>query len=152
MKNKYDEIKEKHQQRVNNFPMIFAFSQEHLYEGMKKLGLKSTDTDKIYDMGMGCFIKKIDIDDYNKMWSEIRKEHNDLINADKTGEGYIKDMFISELENHEYSYTLDIDETLDALELTREQVNNSPTLKHGLYLARKEILSKEETIEEDYEL
>ena len=40
MKNKYDEIKEKHQQRVNNFPMIFAFSQEQLYEGMKKLGLK----------------------------------------------------------------------------------------------------------------
>lgn len=97
MENKYDEIKEKHQQRVNNFPMMFAFSQEQLYEGMKKLGLKSTDTDKIYDMGMGCFIKKTDIDDYNKMWSEIRKEHNDLINADKTGDGYIKDMFVSEL-------------------------------------------------------
>ena len=58
MENKYDEIKEKHQQRVNNFPMMFAFSQEQLYDGMKKLGLKSTDTDKIYDMGMGCFIKK----------------------------------------------------------------------------------------------
>ena len=150
MENKYDEIKEKHQQRVNNFPMIFAFSQDQLYEGLKKLGLKSTDTDKIYDMGMGCFIKKTDIDAYNKMWSEIRKEHNDLINADKTGDGYIKDMFVSELENHEYSYTHDLDETLNALELTSEQVFNSPTLSHGLELAKKEVLQKESEVDYEY--
>ena len=73
MKNKYDEIKEKHQQRVNNFPMIFAFSQEQLYERMKKLGLKSTDTDKINDMCIACLIKNTDIDEYNKMCSEIIK-------------------------------------------------------------------------------
>jgi hypothetical protein len=85
------------------------------------------------------------------MWDTLRKEHNDLIKADKTGEGYIKDMFVSELENHEYGYTYELDDTLDALELTREQIANSPTLKHGLELARKEVLHKESEVDYEYE-
>lgn len=55
------------------------------------------------------------------------------------------------LENHEYSYTHDLDETLNALELTREQVFNSPTLSHGLELAKKEVLQKESEVDYEYE-
>ena len=84
-------------------------------------------------------------------YDTLRKEHNDLIKADKTGEGYIKDMFVSELENHEYGYTYELDDTLDALELTREQIANSPNLKHGLDLAKKEVLKKENEVNLDYE-
>lgn len=150
MKNKYDEIKEKHQKRVNEFPFMFAFSNEQFDKGMKELGLDPSDTDKIVSIGGGGFIRKTDIENYNKMWDELRKEHNDLIEADKTGDGYIKDMFVSELENHEYCITYELDDTLDALELTYEQVINSPTLKHGLELARKEVIEKDK--EEDYDL
>lgn len=149
--NKYDEVKERHQKRVNDFPMKFAFSDEQFNKGMEELGLKPTDTDKVYSIGGGGFIRKTDVEKFSKMWDELRKEHNDLIKADKTGEGYIKDMFVSELENHEYGYTYELEDTLDALELTMDQINNSPTLKHGLELARKEVLKKDNEVNHEYE-
>jgi len=120
--NKYEEIKNKHQKRVNDFPLVFAFSNEQFKNMMEKWGLTENDTDKIVSIDGGGFLRKTDIEEYNKMWAEIRKEHKDLIGEDKTGEGYIKDMFVSELENHEYGYTYELDDTLDALELTREQM------------------------------
>lgn len=150
MKNKYDEIKEKNQKIVNDFPFMFAFSNEQFKIGMEKLGLKETDTDKIISIGGGGFIRKTDLNAYNKMWDTIRKEEKELIDADKTGEGYIKDMFVSELENHEYGYTYDLEDTLDALEFTYEQVMSSPTLKHGLELAQKEVLGKNK--DNDYDI
>lgn len=147
--NKYEEIKNKHQKRVNDFPLDFAFSNKQFKDMMEKWGLTEKDTDKIVSIDGGGFLRKTDIEEYNKMWTEIRKEHKDLIEQDKTGEGYIKDMFIYELENHEYGYTYELDDTLDALELTREQIANSPSLCHGLELARKEILKKDN--DKDYE-
>lgn len=152
MKNKYDEIKEKHQKIVDAFPMKFAFSDEQFNQSMKELGLKSTDTDKVVSIGGGGFIRKTDVKKYCDMWDKLRKEHNDLIESDKIGDGYIKDMFVSEFENHEYSYTHELDETLDALELTRDQIANSPTLSHGLELAIKEVLRKDLDNTEDYDL
>ena len=152
MKNKYDEIKEKHQKIVDAFPIKFAFSDEQFNQGMKELDLKPTDTDKVVSIGGGGFIRKTDVKKYCDMWDKFRKEHNDLIESDTTGDGYIKDMFVSELENHEYSYTNELDKTLDALELTRNQIANSPTLSHGLELAIKEVLRKELDNTEDYDL
>ena len=149
MKNKYDELREIHQKRVDEFPLMFAFNQEQFDNGMKNWGLEPDDTDKIYSIGGGGYIRKTDLDAYNKLWEDIRKEHNELIEKDKTGDGYIKDMFISELENHEYSYTRDISSTLDALELTYEDIRNNPTLKKGLDLAIKEIIDKNY---DDYEI
>lgn len=149
MKNKYDELREIHQKRVNEFPLMFDFNQEQFDNGMKNWGLEPSDTDKIYSIGGGGYIRKTDLDTYNKLWEDIRKEHNELIEKDKTGAGYIKDMFISELENHEYSYTRDISSTLDALELTYEDIRNNPTLKKGLDLAINEIIDKNY---DDYEI
>lgn len=148
--NKYEEIKNKHQKRVNDFPLGFAFSNEQFKNMMEKWGLTENDTDKIVSIDGGGFLRKTDIEEYNKMWTEIRKEHKDLIEQDKTGEGYIKDMFTYELENHEYCITYDLEDTLDVLELTYDEVMNSPNLKYGLELARKEILEKEN--EQDYEI
>ena len=147
MKNKYDEIKEKHQKRVNEFPLMFAFNKKQFDNGMKKWGLEPSDTDKIYSIGGGGFIKKTDLDAYNKLWDDIRKEHNRLIESDKTGDGYIKDMFVSELNNHEYGYTYELEDTLIALELTIEDIAKNPALRHGLEIARKEVLEKNSEME-----
>jgi hypothetical protein len=149
--NKYDEVKERHQKIVNEFPMKFAFSDEQFNQSMKELGLNPKDTDKVISIGGGGFIRKTDVKKFSDMWDTLRKEHNDLIKADKTGEGYIKDMFVSELENHEYGYTYELDDTLETLELTREQIAKSPTLSHGLELARKEVLKKESEVDYEYE-
>lgn len=148
--NKYEEIRNKHQKRVDSFPLGFAFSDKQFKEMMEKWGLSENDTDKIVSIEAGGFIRKTDIEEYNKMWKEIRKEHEELIKQDKTGEDYIKDMFVYELENHEYCITYELDDTLDALELTYNQVMNTPTLKHGLELAVNEVLNK--SCSNDYDL
>lgn len=144
--NKYDKVKQIHQKRVDDFPLGFAFSNKQFKDMMEKWGLSENDTDKIYSIGAGGFIRKTDLEEYNKMWDEMRKEIKDLIEQDKTGEGFIKDMFVSELENHEYCITYELDDTLDALELSYDQVMSNPTLKYGLELAKKEILNKKEDI------
>ena len=113
--------------------------------------LNKTKKNEFKLIGSGGFIKKSDLEAYNKMWDEIRKENKDLIEQDKTGEDYIKDMFVYELENHEYGYTHELEDTLDALELTYEQVMESPSLKHGLELAKKGILDNEKEKNYEYE-
>ena len=54
---------------------------------------------------------------------------------DKTGKGFIFDMFLQELENHEYSYTGDVQEALDALGITPQYMEAMPQLMTGLSLA-----------------
>ena len=69
------------------------------------------------------------------MFTRHRKELEDAIAGDKTGQGFICDMFLQELENHEYSYTGDVQETLDALGITAQYMESVPQLLDGLALA-----------------
>ena len=48
-------------------------------------------------------------------------------------------MFLCELANHEYNYTEDVEETLDALGYTWEQIMADKRLLHGLKMAQKKI-------------
>lgn len=140
MTNAYQVLKEKHQKEFNKFPFIFAFSNEQFAEGMKKLGLQPTDTDKIYSMGVGCFYRKTDAKELKELMDRHDKEMKNAMDKDKTGEGFIYDMFSYELANHEYGYTYDLEPTLDALGLTFDEVNANDKLKHGLDKARQDCL------------
>lgn len=51
----------------------------------------------------------------------LKEEREAAIAEDKTGDGFIYQMFLCELSNHEYNYTEDVEETLDALGYTWEQ-------------------------------
>ena len=137
MMNSYAVMNDRHQKEVNEFPMMFAFSQKQFDEGMKQLGLEPTDTDKIYSIGHGGYIRKTDSDALSEMFDRHAKEMEKAIAEDSTGEGFIYDMFCYELNNHEYSYTHDISDTLDCLGLTMEKVNADERLLHGLKKAMR---------------
>lgn len=137
MSNTYLILKEKHQKEFNEFPLAFAFSDKQFEEGMEKLGLKKTDTDKVYSMGGGGFYRKTDAEAFHAMIDRHDREMTEAIEADATGEGFIFDMFSYELANHEYGYTREIDGTLDALGLTMDEINESEKLLHGLKKACK---------------
>lgn len=62
----YVEISRKHQERVNKFPMRFAFSKEQFKIAMESLGLTQYDTDKITSIAGGGFTKK-------PMWNHTRR-------------------------------------------------------------------------------
>ena len=48
-------------------------------------------------------------------------------------------MFYSELTNHEYGYTRDLTNTLDALGYTIDDINADKRLTKGLYNATRQV-------------
>ncbi|MEG0235882.1 MAG: hypothetical protein RSB77_03655 [Bacilli bacterium] len=130
--NMYSELKKQHQNEVNKFPFIFAFSNKQLAEGMAKLGLKEDETKKLISIGNGGFIRKTDKEAFNEMFNRHEEELKNAIDEDSTGESFIYQMFDYELNNHEYCITYEIDDTLDALGLTIDEINNNDKLLHGL--------------------
>lgn len=140
--NAYEKLKNSQQERFNAFPMMFAFSEKQFAEGMAKLGLTANDTDKIYSAGAGGYYKKEDAPALHALIEDFDREMTEAIAGDTTGDGFIYDMFLSELCNHEYGYTGESEETLDSLGLTYEQVEADSRLKHGFDKARRVILKE----------
>ena len=134
------QLKDKHQNEMDAFPLGAAFSKEQFEKMMQGWGLTVNDVDKICSLGCGCFIRKSDKERFLEMSARFKKEMQDAIAADKTGDGFIYEMFLYELANHEYCITYDYEETFDALSLTEKQVNADKRLLHGLEKARKKYL------------
>lgn len=141
--NEYIKMKTRHQAEVDAFPMFFAFSNKQFAEGMEKLGLKPEDTDKIYKLGStGGFYRRSDSEALFNMFTRHTEEMEKAIEADKTGDGFIYDMFNYELANHEYCITYDREPTLDALGMTEEDLLNDPRLLHGMNKAERNQLRR----------
>lgn len=136
--NKYAELKNKIQEEVNNFPLGFAFSNEQFEKMKEELGVK--EDSELLSIGAGGFIRKTDKDAFHELFNNKAKRFDEAIAEDKTGEGFIKDMFLYELANHEYCITYELDDTLDALDLTYEEVMSDERLLRGLTLAKNEYL------------
>lgn len=136
MSNKYLEMKKKHQKIIDAFDgWFFAFSKEQFNEGMKKVGLNPEDTDKILRIFGGGFVLKERVAEMEAMFDKNYQEMQEAIKADVEGTGFIYDMFLYELENHEYSYTGEVEDTLDALGFEIDEVLNNAQMSKGLCLA-----------------
>lgn len=98
----YKELKNRHQEEVNNFPLGFAFSNEQFREMMNKWGLTENDTDKIYSIGGGGFVQKKDSDAMDEMFTKHTKEMNDAMKDPR----FAEDAFYYEMLNHEYPINL----------------------------------------------
>lgn len=144
----YREFTEAEQKRYNDFAskyIFYAFSDKQFIEGMKAKGLDpETDKDKVYSMFGGGFYKKEDAAKVREMFQSLEDNRKKQIEADTTGEGFIYEMFLYELNNHEYSYTGDMEDTLNALGLTVEEINANEALLTGLHKAIAEIEAYEE--------
>lgn len=142
--NRYAELRNRQQEEFNALPLGFAFSQKQFDEMMREWGLDpEKDTGKICSIGAGGYIQKKDVE----LLRQTNKRHSEEMAAaiaeDKTGEGFIYEMFLYELDNHEYGYTGDTSDTLEALGYTAEQVLESPCLKRGIEKAVTEIYGRE---------
>ena len=141
MKNRYAELRQRQRQEVNALPIGFAFSDRQFEEMMRGWGLDpEKDLDKIYRLGRtGGYYKKTDAQLIHYTFSRHDAELQAAIAEDKTGEGFIYEMFLCELDNHEYGYTMDTEETLDTLGYTADEVLADPRLKRGIEKAVTEI-------------
>lgn len=100
MLNSYEKVKNQIQERINSFPLGFAFSNEQFKEMMSKWRLNpETDLNKITSLGCGGYIRKSDIEAYKVMLAENENELKEALEDDDT----LKDAFLYELANHEYA-------------------------------------------------
>lgn len=133
----YQQLVDKQQKEVNEFPLGAAYNKKQFEEMMAKWNLKPTDTDQITTIMNGVFIRKSDIPAYIELVNKLHNETQKAIKNDETGDGFVYQMFAYELDNHEYSVTYGLEETLDALGYTIEDIQNDRKLSHGLKKALK---------------
>lgn len=138
--NKYRELKERNEKKLNNFPMGFAFSRKQLEE--VKLKLNVAKCSELLSIGCGGFIRKKDQKAFDELFSSIDKELRDAIFSDTTGEGFALDALSYELSNHEYCISLDPTDALEELGITIDDIRNSEALSHAYKLAIKLALEE----------
>lgn len=136
--NKYVELKNKLQKEFDEFPFGFAFSNEQFEKMKEELGVK--ENNELISIGAGGYIRKSDEKALDDLINGKELRMKEAIDQDKTGEGFIKDMFLYELANHEYCITYELEDTLNALDLTYEDIMNDDRLRLGLELAKNEYL------------
>ena len=139
--NSYTELCQRHQQEVRELPIAFAFDKEQFQKMMERWGLDpEKDLDKIFRFeGTYRFFRKQDASSVLGTFKRHEEERAAAIAADRTGDGFIYQMFYFELAAHEYGYTGEYDDTLEALGYTWEQVEKDSRLRHGLEKAAKKI-------------
>ena len=137
----YTQMKDRHQGEVNALPLAFAFSRDQYRRKLAEWNIteEAARSGAIVGIGHGGFVRAEDHNKVIETFRRIREETDAAIAADQSGDGFIYQMFLYELNNHEFSYTQDIDETLDALGLTTADIKESDALRHGLYKAIQEI-------------
>ena len=140
MKESYKEFKERSQKEFNKLPLHFAFSEDQYKQKLAELGLTEEEAkEQLLTIPGGGFIKASDAElvtsAFNKYWYGMKE----AIKEDLTGNGFIYQMFLYELQNHEFIITQDPEETLLTLGITEEQLNENPALKNGLEAAIKTI-------------
>ena len=138
--NRYAELKEKQQNEFNNLSkdiMFFAFSEKQFDEGLAEFGItRENMKDKLLRFGgTGGYLLKDKESELDNLFQKQRAELKQEIDKDKTGKGFIKEMFSYELANHEYGYTGDLTDTLEAVGLTLKSINEHKALQKGLQLA-----------------
>lgn len=141
-------MKQRHQKDLDDFPYFVAITKEQFKEKCKELGLSKQDKEKLLILKNGACMKKENLKSWGDMLIRHQQEKDTLIKNDRTGTGFIYDMFFSELNNHEYGYTFDDIDTIESLGYSREDIEKNSALKNGLQLAKDKIKQLENEKEE----
>lgn len=134
------EMEKAHQKEVNEFPLVFAFSNQQFEEGIKeKWGLDANnkeDLKKIVSIGYGGYVLEADAKRYIEMLKRHAKEKKEF-NADFKN---LVEQIKYEMYNHEYTYVpYEVEEEIrDALYIYQDH----PRFEEAWKKAKKEVLKK----------
>lgn len=132
----YRQMKERQQKEFNAFPLAFAFNEDQFEQGMNRLGLDVSETDKVIGIGAGGFMRKSDESAFDAILERFDKEtHDAFMNNDSA---WAEKAFYWELANHEYCITLDTEPALTACGMTLDEVKAVPHLWKALRRAMNE--------------
>jgi hypothetical protein len=127
MSQTYQELKVKQSAELNNFKgVFFAFDKRQFNEGMKRIGLDPSDTDKIYNLGnTGGYILKEKSPEYKAMFDR----HEQELAEQMKDKDFLYDALVYELCNHEYCITQSCTDALYALGINEEDIDVKVLIK-----------------------
>lgn len=140
MGNRYRELTSMQQERINRFSkdkIIFAHDNDELNEGLAELKLTADDVMQLYS---GCYIRKDAVEEFKKLNENLSRELNRCIQADETGEGFVYDMFLACMEDHNTRETEDPTDAVRAAGFTFKQIECNRKLMTGYRKAAEEIM------------
>ena len=129
MKETYLEMKKRHSEALDAFPMFFAFSKEQYIKGKEKLGV--TSDDDIVSVWCGGFVRKSDADAFVEMMESQTKE---LEHALHTDDDFLYKAMVYKLRDTEAGYTGEMDDALNQLGLTKTELARN---KHMATICQK---------------
>ena len=141
--NLYVEQKNKYQRKINEFlhrNAFFAFNEQQYKNGLKRL--KTTESDLQPIPGNGYILKGQAPKLYGLV-NEMREARTEAINDPETGLQFARDMFLYELRNHEYLYTADPEEAVNALGYSMNEIKKNAKLKCALQEAINILIEEE---------
>jgi len=133
--NRYKELQKKHSEEIQKQPLMFAFSNEQFYKGLKELGLEKGQENLLCSLGFGGYMKKSDYPAFAKLSKSYREEEKKAMEDDD----FLYEAFRYELANHEYAYTYETEDAIEALGLTVKEVYENERLKRILIKACDDI-------------
>lgn len=133
--NKYIEYKKYCEDRLNAFPIVFAFSNSQLQEGLNKLGVNKSE---VISIGGGGFIRKGDKQNFHDLLDNFDEKLDENLEDDE----FVLQMFKYEMGNHEYCITYDDGEVIEACGLDLDRFNSNERLRNLYSKARDYYLSE----------
>ncbi len=121
---RYDELKQKQREEIESFPMVCAFTLNQLAKGLKEMGWNKND---LINTGGGVFIHR----DSKEEFLGLFKRHSDEMKKAMQDDSFLKEAILYELGNHEYGYTHDPTDTLDALDMTLDDERTARIFKEA---------------------
>lgn len=139
----YTELKQENQNKINNFPIFYAFNDEQLKQGLEKL---NTTIENITSIGYGGFIRKSDKEAFKNMFDDIEQEQKELMKDDD----FVIDMFLYEMGNHEYCITYDKEEVLNACDISKIEYKENVRLQKLFNKAHEQYFERIEKSKIDW--
>ncbi len=134
------------QRRMNEFVSkyaFFAFDENQFNEGLEKLGIEPGTEDALVSIPGGGYVLADKVQDFKDLLKSFRQERADAIRDTETGAQFAYDMFRASLNDSEYSYSEDAEDTLNSLGYDLQDIEADPVLKTAFDKACKDILQKE---------
>lgn len=129
----YQDIKDRQQKELNEFPIAYAFNDKQLKEALAKLG--ATREECVTVFGHGDIVKREDAPRFIAMLKRHTQEVKDALVADVD---FAIGAFLYEMNNHEYCINYDGDgDVLGCFGLEWEDLEKLG-LKTAYHIARKE--------------
>lgn len=142
--NQYREMMKRHSAEIQAISAKFAFSVAKINEQLCALGLERSSTNEVCIVGdTGLFYVGSNAALYCETYARQHQELEDAISADKTGTGFIFQMLLAALIDHEYAFTEDCEEALTALGYSMADIEAEPRFKRALRKACAHIRKKQ---------